>query len=122
MTQKPIHLFGKPLSGLKAHKWQRISALYLLVFFPYLAWHLSQNQVIQGIDIEAYLSNIFDPFFLLTSFIATSLILVHAWVGMRDIIIDYLPQQRVHLWLNLYALFLLFIVFDILFITFILLS
>ncbi|MDX1351811.1 MAG: succinate dehydrogenase, hydrophobic membrane anchor protein [Thiomicrorhabdus sp.] len=110
-----LNLFGKPLTGVKAHKWQRISAIYLMLYFPYLAWQIHWLNSEKANDIIQLMTALFTPIFLLFSLIALAMILVHAWVGMRDIIIDYIPQQRVTIWLTLYALFLLFIVFDLLF-------
>lgn len=100
------------LSGVKAHIWQRISAVYLLFFFPYLVFAVfSLDWPTQSLIENMHL--LFTPAFSILSFIALTLILTHAWVGVRDIIIDYLPENRVNTWLRLYALFLALIVIDI---------
>ena len=90
----------KNLSGKKAHIWQRISALYLLLYTPLLAWTILQQPKFHTLYALAH--NIAEPIFSLASLIALGLILVHAWVGVRDIMIDYLPRKNLALWLTIY--------------------
>ena len=101
------------LSGLKAHIWQRISAVYLLLFFPYLFWQIQNTPIITRIELSIWLQSLFTPLFSALSFIAVALIMTHAWVGLRDIIIDYLPKERVNFWLRLYGLFLIIVCIDL---------
>lgn len=112
---KNLRVFGQPITGIKAHKWQRISAIYLMLFTPYLAWQVHNVAIEQNLDFPLFIQQLFTPLFLFLSLISIALLLVHAWVGMRDIMIDYLPQKRVSIWLNLYALFLLLIIVDLTF-------
>ncbi|GAB6070418.1 hypothetical protein JCM30760_15150 [Thiomicrorhabdus hydrogeniphila] len=115
----PLRVFGFKLTGVKAHKWQTYSALYLWLFFPYLAWKTHSLQLETSLPIQSeptvWTTLLFSPIFTVISGIAFILILVHAWVGLRDIMIDYLPQTRVQFWLQLYALFLLCILLDVLY-------
>ena len=85
------------LSGKRAHIWQRLSALYLLIYLPYLAWITLSlpNQA----DLMILSSNLLSPIYLLPSLIAILLLLIHVWVGLRDILIDYTPRARTVLWL-----------------------
>lgn len=106
------------LSGIKAHIFQRISAIYLLIFFPYLAWQIFQNTRHEEQDFQSWLNELFDPLLSLTSVAAVILILIHAWVGIRDIIIDYLPPERVSIALKLYAGLLIMICIDLLWLTY----
>lgn len=112
---KPLTVFGFKLTGNKAHKWQTYSALYLLAFIPYLAWKISNINMTHSTQINNLLNTLFTPIFAVTSLIACMFILIHAWIGLRDIMIDYLPQNTVQTWLQLYALFLLLIVVDLLY-------
>lgn len=88
------------LSGKKAYLWQRASALYLLLYIPFLAWTVLQQPKFHTLYALAH--NLAEPIFSLTSLIALGLILVHAWVGVRDIMIDYLPRKNLALWLTIY--------------------
>lgn len=118
-SMNPLRVFGFKLTGVKAHKWQTYSALYLWLFFPYLAWKTHSLQLETSLPIQSeptvWTTLLFSPIFTVISGIAFILILVHAWVGLRDIMIDYLPQTRVQFWLQLYALFLLCILLDVLY-------
>lgn len=90
----------KNLSGKKAHIWQRMSALYLLLYIPFFAWTVLQQPKFHTLYALAH--NLAEPIFSLTSLIALGLILIHAWVGVRDIMIDYLPRKNLALWLTIY--------------------
>lgn len=85
------------LSGKRAHIWQRLSALYLLFYLPYLAWivlTLAPANNLTSLSIQ-----LLSPLYLLPSLIAVALVIVHSWVGLRDILIDYTPRDSTHLWL-----------------------
>lgn len=115
LSMKTLTVFGLKLTGVTAHKWQTYSALYLLFFFPYFALKISNITIVHATQINTVLNTLFTPIFTFSSLIACMFILIHAWVGLRDIMIDYLPQNTVQIWLQLYALFLLFIAVDLLF-------
>lgn len=102
------------LSGRKAHIWQRISAIYLMLYIPFLAVIILQLPPSATlIELVNQLSNMMlSTAFVLTSLIAFGLMLVHAWVGVRDIIIDYAPSVRVKLWLTIYRSILALIVIN----------
>ncbi|MEA3405011.1 MAG: succinate dehydrogenase, hydrophobic membrane anchor protein [Pseudomonadota bacterium] len=85
------------LSGKQAHIWQRLSALYLLIYLPYLAWITLSFP--QQADLSSLTANLLSPYYLLPSLIAIVLVLIHSWVGLRDILIDYTPRARSLLWL-----------------------
>ena len=88
------------LTGRKAHVWQRISAFYLLFYTPFLAWTVLQQPTFYTLYALAH--NLAEPIFSLASLIALGLILIHVWVGVRDIMIDYLPRKNLALWLTIY--------------------
>ena len=102
----------KQLTGSKAHRWQRISALYLLLYVPLMAIYIALLP--EHNSLENIIGNLFYYcLFGYLSIIAYILLLIHAWVGVRDIMIDYLPRSRLTLWLNLYYLLLIVITADL---------
>ncbi len=92
------------LSGRKAHIWQRLSAVYLLFYVPFLAIVISLLPSSVSLKLLAYqLANLpFSGLFEIATLVAVLLLVVHAWVGVRDMIIDYVPREKVDLWLTLY--------------------
>ncbi|MBN2865663.1 MAG: succinate dehydrogenase, hydrophobic membrane anchor protein [Thiotrichales bacterium] len=85
------------LSGKKAHIWQRLSALYLLIYSPYLAW-LSLSTPSQE-SLPNLAAHLLSPIYLLPTLVAILLLIVHSWIGLRDIIIDYTPRAHTIMWL-----------------------
>ncbi|MBU0499340.1 MAG: succinate dehydrogenase, hydrophobic membrane anchor protein [Gammaproteobacteria bacterium] len=79
---------SRSASGLRAWLLQRLTALYLAGFFIYLIlyFHFSPPK-----DYGAWIAWVDDPLngVALLLFIATALL--HAWVGVRDILFDYVP-------------------------------
>jgi succinate dehydrogenase / fumarate reductase membrane anchor subunit len=73
------------LTGKRAFVWQQVSAAYLALYTPYLVW----LSLTQSIGSQA---DLFSPTLLVPSLIALILLLIHAWVGLRDVMIDYLPR------------------------------
>lgn len=78
------------LTGLRAHLWQRISAYYLLVYFPFSVLYLSSHSF-ENYDL--FQTHLLQAEFWVPTFLALGLLIVHSWVGMRDILLDYLPRQ-----------------------------
>lgn len=108
------------LSGRKAHVWQRISAIYLLFYTPFLAIVITLLPDSVSLKLLAYQLNTlpFSTLFEVASLVAVLLLLVHAWVGVRDIIIDYVPREKVNLWLTLYHSFLILLLLNSIMIAF----
>ncbi len=108
------------LSGRKAHIWQRISAIYLLFYVPFLAIVITQLPDSVSLKLLAYQLNAlpFSTLFEVATLAAVLLVLVHAWVGVRDIIIDYVPREKVNLWLTLYHSFLILLLLNSIMIAF----
>ncbi len=74
------------LSGFRAWFWQRLSALYLALFFLYALASLALSPP-QGFEAwRAWWSHPLRQVFLL---LFALLLLIHAWVGVRDVILDY---------------------------------
>jgi len=102
------------LTGLKAHLWQRISAIYLLLYFPLAAWYLNQHSFA---TLQAFKQAVLAGEFWMITLLALLLILVHAWVGMRDILIDYLPRKIVLVGLRVLGLGLMLVLLNLLYLT-----
>ena len=85
------------LSGKKAHVWQRLSALYLLIYLPFLAW-LSLTTLPHE-TLQSFAATLLSPIYLLPSLVAILLVMVHSWIGLRDILIDYTPRTHTVYWL-----------------------
>ncbi len=73
-------------SGLQAWLLQRLSAIYMSAFLVYLAYFLVANS---PLSYQLWYEWILSPFthvFFVLFFLA---LITHAWVGARDIILDY---------------------------------
>ncbi len=76
----------KALSGTRAWLWQRLSALYLLVFSLFVLARLAFGAPQSYETWRALLSGGGTEVAVLVFFAA---LLVHMWVGLRDVVIDY---------------------------------
>lgn len=111
-----LHNFN--VSGRKAHIWQRLSALYLMLYIPVLAviiLNLPASQTLVALTDQLGALSYSALFFVATA-AALILLFVHAWVGVRDIIIDYLETAQVKLWLTLYKSFLALLLINCIFV------
>lgn len=75
------------LKGLTPWLIQRISAVVLAVFTLYVSICLSGATEISFEAWQSWLSSPFNSIVLALSAVAT---LYHAWIGMRDVILDYI--------------------------------
>lgn len=78
---------SRQASGLKAWVIQRVSAIYLALFtlFAVAAFIVDAPQ-----DYEAWRSMVTSPAMTVALLLFFIALLIHAWVGMRDVAIDYL--------------------------------
>lgn len=81
-------------SGLRAWLLQRVSAVYLAVFFVYVAAVLLIAPPQNYLQLKSWMSAL--PMALATALFFLAL-LAHAWVGMRDVLIDYVKPFGVRL-------------------------
>ena len=102
----------KILSGAEAFLWQRISAYILFFYFPFAVVYLSRSNFV---EYEAIQANLLNPVFLIPSLLVFVLLMVHVWIGLRDVLIDYLPRNYLVPGLVVFALAWLAIVVDIVF-------
>jgi succinate dehydrogenase / fumarate reductase membrane anchor subunit len=81
-------------SGLKAWFLQRASAIYLLLFILYALLHLITNAPADHLAWKHWVAQPWVGLGLLLFF--TSL-LIHAWVGIRDVLIDYVHPTAIRI-------------------------
>lgn len=74
------------LSGFSAWLLQRVSALYMLLFIILMPLYIWQQAVS---DYSAWQSLLAEPLVALLWSVFFMAMLLHAWVGIRDILIDY---------------------------------
>lgn len=75
------------LSGQRAWILQRITAVYVGV---YTVLALVFFVIFPPTDYSAWVQWISQPMVLLTTLLFIFLLLLHAWIGLRDVILDYL--------------------------------
>ena len=75
-----------PLTGLRAWVVQRLSAVYLLGYLLYLAGALAWAP---PPDHAAWVAWMQAPAMAVATVMAVLALLLHAWVGVRDVILDY---------------------------------
>ena len=73
-------------SGLRAWALHRISAVYLALFTVVLLWHLLLQP---PADFAAWRAWVATPWVSIGFCIYIAALLLHAWVGIRDVLIDY---------------------------------
>jgi len=85
---------SRHLSGLRAWLLQRLSALYmgiyLLIFLFYMLFHAPA-------DYQAWRDTLAGPWMSLTMMLFFAALLIHAWVGIRDVILDYAHNTALRL-------------------------
>jgi succinate dehydrogenase / fumarate reductase membrane anchor subunit len=79
-------------SGLRAWVLQRISAMYLLVFFVYL---LAVFVFTPPADYAQWRAFVAQPLMSIAILLFYVSLLLHAWVGIRDVLIDYVQATVV---------------------------
>jgi succinate dehydrogenase / fumarate reductase membrane anchor subunit len=76
--------------GLRAWVLQRISAVYLAVYFVTAGGFLLKQP---SMTYAQWRSWIADPWINLATGLFILSLLVHAWVGIRNIVMDYVPHS-----------------------------
>jgi len=92
-------------SGLRAWALQRITAVYIALVTLVLAWHFLAAPTADHAAWQAWVAQPWVNIGLLLYIVA---LLLHAWVGIRDVFIDYVhPLGARLLLLTLFGLLLL---------------
>ena len=82
------------LSGLRPWLIQRISAVYIAMFIVYTGVTLAGVNEVSYLQWRDWLLH---PFNTIAAGLFVIALLMHAWVGMRDIILDYLHNTLVRM-------------------------
>jgi len=77
---------SRKASGLKAWIVQRITAIYLAIVIVYLAVHFLSSP---PTDYAAWRAWVSQPLISLGLLVFVPVLLAHAWVGLRDALMDY---------------------------------
>ncbi|MCU7904933.1 MAG: succinate dehydrogenase, hydrophobic membrane anchor protein [Candidatus Thiodiazotropha sp. (ex Epidulcina cf. delphinae)] len=79
-------------SGLRAWFLQRVTAIYLLFFMLYMLQHMMLNA---PDDLAAWRGWVAQPLVGLGLLLFFASLLLHAWVGIRDVLIDYVHPTAI---------------------------
>ena len=92
----------KPVTGLQAWLVQRISAVYMLLFLLYLLAHFIAEP---PASYRAWRGWILSPAVSIVAFVFFASLLTHAWIVLRDVVMDYVkhPGMRVFVMASLVA-------------------
>lgn len=96
---------SRQASGLKAWVVQRASAVYLALFIVYLLLFFALDPPADHAVLATWAAN---PWISAAFLLFIPLLLAHAWIGIRDVLIDYVhPTGARVILLTLFALVLL---------------
>lgn len=79
----------RPMVGLRAWILQRVSALYVGAFLLYLLIRFAAGA---PTDYAAWRGWVAQPHVVVLGAVFFIMLLAHAWVGARDVILDYAPS------------------------------
>jgi len=85
---------NRQLSGFHAWMWQRASAVYLAAYIVYVLAFLIISPPENHQALKAWIG---DPDMWLASAVFFLALLLHAWVGIRDVILDYVHPSALRL-------------------------
>jgi succinate dehydrogenase / fumarate reductase membrane anchor subunit len=74
------------LEGLRPWVIQRVSAVYLALFSIYLLYAITMSE---NISYDAWRGWLFQPLNSVSMALFVLATLFHAWIGMRDVVLDY---------------------------------
>lgn len=82
----------RTLTGLRAWLLQRMTAVYMVAFVFYLLFHFATDAP-QSYDM--WRTWVLRPDVSIATFVFFTALLLHAWVGIRDVVIDYVQPMAV---------------------------
>jgi succinate dehydrogenase / fumarate reductase membrane anchor subunit len=85
---------SRHMAGLRAWLWQRLTAIYMAVYLLIIMIALS---VAAPHDFQAWHASVASPWVALPTLLFFAALLLHAWVGIRDVIIDYIRSAALRL-------------------------
>ncbi len=77
---------SRKASGIKAWAMQRGTAIYIALFCIYL---ISKLAFASPADFASWRAWIGDPVVSVAMLVFVAALLMHAWIGIRDVVIDY---------------------------------
>jgi len=96
---------SRPTHGLRDWLLQRLTAVYLACFLVYLMVHFYRQPPVSYPQWQSWIAH---PAMSVASALFILAVLLHGWVGMRDVVLDYIHSLRLRL-LVLSLIALLFI-------------
>ncbi len=96
---------SRPTHGLRDWLLQRLTAVYLACFLVYLMVHFYRQPPVSYPQWQSWITH---PAMSVASALFILAVLLHGWVGMRDVVLDYIHSLRLRL-LVLSLIALLFI-------------
>ncbi|MET3108255.1 succinate dehydrogenase / fumarate reductase membrane anchor subunit [Oxalobacteraceae bacterium GrIS 2.11] len=82
----------RAVSGLRAWLVQRVTAVYMLMFLVFLLAHFLFDRPSSYLAWHAW---IVSPVISIAAFVFCAALLAHMWVGLRDVILDYVKPLAV---------------------------
>lgn len=76
----------RAITGLRAWLVQRVTAVYMLLFIVFLLVHFLVDP---PASYRAWRDWVLDPAVSISASVFFAALLAHAWVGVRDVILDY---------------------------------
>lgn len=80
---------SRQASGLMAWLIQRVTAVYLALFLAYVLVQFSFAPPADHLALRAWVA---DPWVAFGLLLFVPLLLAHAWVGIRDVLLDYVKR------------------------------
>jgi len=80
---------SRQASGVMAWVTQRVTAVYLALFLSYLLFHFLLNAPADYLELRAWAAQ---PQVSAGLVLMVPLLLAHAWVGIRDVFLDYVKN------------------------------
>lgn len=82
----------RAVSGLRAWLVQRVTAVYMLLFLVFLLTHFLLDRPTSYLAWHTW---IVSPVVSITALVFCAALLAHMWVGLRDVILDYVKPFAV---------------------------
>lgn len=89
-------IVSRHMSGFKAWLIQRVSAVYLALFTVYAVFTLILAPPAGFVEWKSWITA--TPV-MVSILILIFFVLIHAWIGIRDVLIDYIPHTGIRLFL-----------------------
>lgn len=83
------------LGGLRAWLLQRVTSVYVAVFLIYILVYLALNG--DGMGYAGWRDWVGHPLMLLATALFFLALLLHAWIGLRDVVLDYVKPLALRL-------------------------